>query len=143
MRQYVIVCKGKDHYEFNVRVMNYPERALLEQMDLPESQMRYLIGVGGNGIYVELFGYGRSASLLLKFKILPYLEFFEPCKANECLLDPNIVFHKSNNEDTLVKYMSQQLFETAGDPASCVEVLPASYVEEVLTGKFEKCQVRS
>lgn len=55
LRQSTIIRNGKDHYEFNVRIKSYPERATLERMDLSNAQLKYfLMLLRPDGVFISL-----------------------------------------------------------------------------------------
>lgn len=70
----------------------------------------------------------------MKFKYLPYIEFHMTWSPDAPFLDESVVFPRSDKDETLASYMSDQLLLSKGDPCSHVEVL-MKYYQRVLLQK--------
>ena len=63
-------------YEFPVRVRNYAERHRLANNELGDGDLDRLWQSVGFGVYVELCGYARTSTALIRMKHIGYAEVF-------------------------------------------------------------------
>ena len=112
--------------EFPARVKNYPERIELENTGLPESVID-AHWKGDAGINVELCGYSKRMTALLRLRIIPYIEIYKLVSENE-VLDDLIKFPVVGaNHDGLADPLIKNLCEVKGCVVSTIEVLMKYY----------------
>ena len=66
-----IFRESKACLEYNVRIRAFAERDKIHAEVMSPSQLQYMIGPGGNGIVLELVGYGDAIPVLLKRQFEP------------------------------------------------------------------------
>ena len=124
-RTHVIVRNNdKEYYEFCVRIRSYPESSRLETSGADQSYIN-LIWSQGAGIYVELCGYTKSRTAILKFQHLAYIEVYS-LTSDGMFLNDNIKFPHARRE-SLVKPLHELLAESNGCRLSTMEVLMKYY----------------
>ena len=119
--------EGKDVVEYNVRIRSYAERDKVHDEELSKLQLEYMIGPGGNGILLELLGHGHAATVLLKFRQIPYIEAYVPRMPDDPFLDSSYEFSQSQLDDTILDELKNHLQTRKGDPVAYVQILMNYY----------------
>ena len=127
---------GSFGYEFNVRVIAYPSRDLIEMDSLPSSSVDYLVDpASGAGLTLELLGYGPAISCHIKLPWIPFVEAYIPIKDSDCVIAELQDFTNSTNEDTLYTSMAKLLHESKGDTYSYANILLTYYKRALKSSK--------
>ena len=112
--------EGKDHFECNVCICNYPERPNLAQYDPLSLNIDCMLGMGNARFRLELIGYGTRETVLLKMSNLPFVWIFVPRPPDTPFLDPSFEF-STTNESLLVKKFGEELYAAKGDATAYVQ----------------------
>lgn len=99
---------------------NLPQSAIDDLLRLPKGRI-------GCGIRLQLMGFGRSETVFIQFKMMPYLEFFVQRQPEEPYLNKSIGFPRSSNDDKMKAALVTELNAAKGDAATYVEVLMKFY----------------
>ena len=125
---------GSVGYEFQVSVLATPQHDLLSTVNLPSSEVNYLVNPStGAGIYFELCGYGLAHSCHIKFHSMPFLEFYVPIRPDECVVQ-DLGFTKSKKEDLVCEQLVKKLNAAKGNVHAFASVL-ISYLNASLSTK--------
>ena len=133
-----IVRESKAYTEYNVRIRAFAERDKIHAEVMSSSQLKYMIGPGGNGIVLELVGYGDAITVLLKFCQIPYIEVFVGRAPESSFTDPCYDFSLTKNEDTFLNELKQQLHTRKGDPSAYVQILMNYYKKQLSLTRAKK-----
>ena len=101
-----ILQSDHPHLEFNARVTNYAERALLELHNPLKHDIARMLGTGNCGLNLELIGYGSAKKILLKLSDLPYVQIFQNRLPDEPFMDVAEEFPKNLTEESLCRRLS-------------------------------------
>ena len=119
---------GAFGYDFNIRVVAYPERDSIEKDNLPESHLNHLMNpTTGAGITVELMGYGTAVTCHLKLHLLPFLEIYVPIKDDECVIQELPNFTTSTDDQKMAASLIKNLLQTKGDNYAYANILITYY----------------
>ena len=116
----IIFRKLKACMEYNVRICSFAERDKIHAEVMSKSQLQYTIGPGGNGIVLELIGYGDAMTVFLKFSHIPYIEVFVSREPEASFTDPCYNFSKTKDDQTFLNELKQQLHSRKGGPIAYV-----------------------
>ena len=109
-----IIRESKACLEHNVRIRAFAERDKIHAEVMSPSQLQYMIGPGGNGIQLELVGYGDAITVLLKFAHIPYIEVFVRREPEASFTDPCYEFSKTKDDQIFLNELKQQLGASIG-----------------------------
>ena len=118
---------GQPHHEFHVRLVNSPERGMLNTFNLPPSLIKYYMGEGGTGFYVDIIGIEHRKQVLVKFKHLAYLEVHTTRAFDSPFFYDSIKFPRCVKDVTIAKYMTDELLQSKGDVGTYAEILMKYY----------------
>ena len=127
----IIFRESKACMEYNVRIRAFAERDKIHAEVMSTSQLQYMIGPGGNGIVLELIGYGDAITVLLKFSHIPYIEVFVSREPEASFTDPCYNFSKTQDDQTFLNELKQQLHTRKGDPIAYVQILMNYYKKQL------------
>eukprot|EP00956_Cyclotella_meneghiniana_P033008 scaffold92750_cov52-Cyclotella_meneghiniana.AAC.1 len=118
---------GNDGYDFNVKIVTYPERPVMDRPSIPPSELKYLLNpVTKAGMTLELAGYGSAKTCHLKLLSIPFVEAYVLREPDAPFL-ADISFTKSKDETKQVAFMAKELLECKGDPGATANVLLKYY----------------
>ena len=95
----------------------------MNTFDLPPSLIKYYMGGGGTGFYLDILGTDHRKQVLIKFKHLAYLEVHITRAFDSPFFDDTIKFLRSINDIKLAKYMSDEFLQSKGDVGTYAEIL--------------------
>ena len=130
-----IFRESKACVEYNVRIRAFAERDKIHTEIMTPSQIQYMIGPGGNGIVLELIGYGDAITVLLKFSQIPYIEVFVSREKEASFTDPCYDFSRTKDDSTFLNELQQQLHARKGDPIAYVQILMNYYKKQLALTK--------
>jgi len=129
MMERTVLMEGQEHFEYNVRIVNYPER---DQLEKTNSDVKDMLGEGW-GIYLELIGYGSTKPLLLPLAHLPYFQVYIPRESNAPFLDESIEFPRRMTKKKALTRLVQELYARKGDPVAYVQIMMHYYRQKYNT----------
>ena len=135
---------GAFEYDFNCRVVAYPERDSIEKINLPDSHLNHLMNpTTGAGITVELMGYGRAITCHLKLHLLPFIEVYVPIKNDECVIQEIPNFTSSTDDQKVAASLIKILLQTKGDSYAYANILITYYKRALEATKSAKKAILS
>ena len=118
----------KPFFEFNIRIANYPERALLALPDPLPIDINHWLGADRAGLNLELIGYDAAKRVLLQLSTLPCLQVYKSRDPGAQFLDPALEFNKcATDPKTASRKLARALHVTRGDSAATVAVMMNYY----------------
>lgn len=128
-----ISMDGKDSYEYNVRIIDYPERAKLEEKNLLQSERDRVLEEAG--LHLELIGYRSAKPLFLRLSHLPYLQVYVPREPGGSFLDESLDFPRSGGKEGTLRHLMWEFHATKGDPVAYVQILMNYYKKKLELAK--------
>jgi hypothetical protein len=125
----MIEREGRVYHEFNATIASYAEQHHLEDHDIHESEVDYLLNPQlRTGLSIRLDGYAaRNTGIMLQFLALRYIEVFVERGANESILDSRIEMPRTTKDEVLSPHMSDEFKFTKGDHIATIDVMMKGY----------------
>lgn len=142
-----IIREGRVCHEYNVKVIVHPEQRRLKEKNLTQNDINHLLGTkttskstsGHAGLRLELKGYGRRKTVLLKWEHLPYVEVWRPRPKEEPFIDES--FDLPANEAGQLRKLQRDLHFAKGDPVAYVTILMNYYRSSLIMLKKKNSSV--